>query len=76
MSVIALGVSHRTTGLAMLERLALDADGVAKLLHDLTDNATIDEAMVLATCNRVEVYVEAEKFHPAVDAVTERLSRH
>ncbi|HVQ88175.1 MAG TPA: glutamyl-tRNA reductase [Actinomycetes bacterium] len=76
MSVIALGVSHRTAALSMLERLALDADGVSKLLHDLTDNSTIDEAMVLATCNRVEVYVEAEKFHPAVDAATERLSRH
>ncbi len=76
MSIIALGVSHRTAPLTMLERLALDTDGVVKLLHDLADQVTIDEALVLSTCNRIEIYVEAEKFHPAVDAATERLARH
>lgn len=76
MSVIALGVSHRTAPMPVLERLALDPEALAKLLQDLTDNPVIDEALVLATCNRVEVYVEAEKFHPAVDATTERLARH
>jgi glutamyl-tRNA reductase len=59
----------------MLERLALPVDGQAKLLHELTDDASIGQAMVVATCNRVEVYLEADKFHPAVDATTEALSR-
>ncbi len=71
MSLLALGVSHRTAPVPMLERLALAADAQTKLLHELTENASIDEAMVVATCNRVEVYVEADKFHPAVDAATE-----
>jgi glutamyl-tRNA reductase len=76
MSVIALGVSHRTAPVPVLERFALEPDSITKLLHDLVENATIDEAFVIATCNRIEVYVEADKFHPAVDATTERLSRH
>lgn len=76
MSVIALGVSHRTAPIPMLERMALSPDDLVKLLNDLTDNAIVDEALLLATCNRLEVYVEAEKFHPAVDLATERLARH
>ena len=75
MSLIAMGVSFRTASVPMLERLALPTDAQVKLLHELTENVSIDEAMVVATCNRVEVYVEADKFHPAVDATTEGLSR-
>ncbi|HUW17000.1 MAG TPA: glutamyl-tRNA reductase [Actinomycetes bacterium] len=76
MSLIVLGVSHRTAPVPMLERLSLPADGVAKLLRDVTDASAVAESMVLSTCNRIELYVEADQFHPAVDAVTERLSRH
>lgn len=76
MSLIAVGVSHRSAPVPLLERIALANESVVKLLTDLTDNSTVDEALVLSTCNRVEVYVEADKFHPAVDLVTERLARH
>ena len=75
MSLIALGVSHHTAPVPMLERLTLASDAQTKLLHELTENAAIDQAMVVSTCNRVEVYVEADKFHPAVDATTEGLAR-
>ena len=75
MSLIVLGVSHRTAPVPMLEQLTLTADEQSKLLHELTDSVAIDEAMVVSTCNRVEVYVDADKFHPAVDATTESLSR-
>ena len=75
MSLIALGVSHRTAPVPMLERLALPADAQTKLLHELSEHASVGEAMVVATCNRVEVYVEADMFHPALDAATEGLSR-
>ncbi len=76
MSVIALGVSHRTAPLPLLERMALTNESVVKLLKDLTDNATVDEAFVLTTCNRVEAYVEAERFHAAVDVITDALARY
>ena len=75
MSLLALGVSHRTAPVPMLERLTLAADAQTKLLHELSENVAVDGAMVVATCNRVEVYVEADKFHPAVDAATEGLAR-
>lgn len=75
MSVLVLGVSHRTAPVPMLERLVLVGDDVGKLLHDLIDTDAVHESMVLATCNRLEVYVEADRFHPAVEAVTERLVR-
>jgi len=75
MSLIAMGVSYRTASVPMLERLTLPADAQVKLLHELTENVSIDEAMVVSTCNRVEVYIEADKFHPAVDATTEALAR-
>lgn len=75
MSLIAVGVSHHTATVPMLERLALATDSVPKLLTDLADSPQIAESMVLSTCNRVEVYVEAARFHAAVDAVTDSLSR-
>lgn len=75
MSLLVLGVSHRSTPLSMMERLALATDAQTKLLHELTENASVEEALVVSTCNRVEVYVEADKFHPAVDAATECLAR-
>lgn len=75
MSLLALGVSHRTAPVPMLERLALAADAQTKLLHELTEHVAVDGAIVVSTCNRVEVYVEADKFHPAVDAATECLAR-
>jgi glutamyl-tRNA reductase len=60
----------------MLERLSLPPDAVAKLSQDVSDAVAVTESMVLTTCNRIELYVEADQFHPAVDAVTDRLSRH
>lgn len=75
MTLLALGVSHRTAPVSMLERLALAADTQTKLLHELTESAAIDEAMVVSTCNRVEVYIDVDKFHPAVEAATEGLAR-
>ncbi len=75
MSLIAVGVSHHSATVPMLERVALPADAVPKLLSDLDGSPQIAESLVLSTCNRVEVYVEAARFHAAVDAVTESLSR-
>ena len=75
MSLIALGVSHRTAPVPMLERLALPPTPRPSCCTSSPRTPSVDEAMVVATCNRVEVYVEADKFHPAVDAATEGLAR-
>jgi len=76
MSLLVVGVSHRTAPVPVLEQVALTGDAVDKLLADVAGSPAVAEALVVSTCNRVEVYVESSKFHPAVDAVTDQLLRH
>jgi glutamyl-tRNA reductase len=76
MSLLVLGISHHSAPVALLERVALDADAAAKLTRDLADSVHVDEAAVLATCNRVELYLGVERFHAALADATELLSRH
>ncbi|WP_327586323.1 glutamyl-tRNA reductase [Nonomuraea sp. NBC_00507] len=76
MSVLAIGLSHRTSPVALLERVSITGDALVKLLHDLQEDPCVAEAMVVSTCNRVEVYVTVDRFHPAVNAVTGLLGRH
>ncbi len=73
MSVLVVGVSHKTAPVSVLERLALDPDGVDKLLHDLAGTEHVREATVLATCNRIEIYSEVERFHGSVEALSRLL---
>jgi glutamyl-tRNA reductase len=76
MSVLAIGLSHRTVPVGMLERVALAPDTVTKLLQDAVTGDFSAEAVVLSTCNRVEIYAEVEKFHGGVSTLTELLARH
>jgi glutamyl-tRNA reductase len=73
MSVLVVGVSHHTAPVELLERLALDADQVQKLIHavQLTDH--VQEATVLATCNRVEIYTDVDRFHGSVEDICRAL---
>jgi len=68
-SVLVVGVSHRTAPVPVLERLTLDAPGVDKLLHAVAGCDQVQEAAVLATCNRVEIYADVDRFHGSVEAV-------
>jgi len=63
MSVLVVGVNHRTAPLDLLERIALDAQSVAKAVSGLVALDSVREAVVLSTCNRTEVYAVAELFH-------------
>jgi len=65
MSIVVIGVNHRTGPLELLERLAIPAGDQAKALTGLTARENIREAVVLSTCNRTEVYAVAERFHGA-----------
>ena len=73
MSVLVVGVSHKTAPVAVLERLALDADGVEKLVHNVMACEHVLEATALTTCNRVEVYAEVDRFHGSVESVSRLL---
>ncbi len=65
MSVVVIGLNHRSTPLDLLERMTIGDAALPKALHDLTSRADVSEAVVLSTCNRTEVYAVAERFHGA-----------
>jgi len=73
MSVLVVGVSHKTAPVSVLERLALDHDGAHKLVRDVSHSEHVAEATVLATCNRIEIYADVERFHGSVEAVSRLL---
>ena len=73
MSLLVLGLSHHTAPIDLLERVSLDAPGRQALLGALGASEHVGEAVVVSTCNRTEVYVEALTFHGAVNDVTEAL---
>ena len=75
MSVLVVGLSHKTAPVGLLERLAIPADHVPKALADLQTGAHVVESVVLSTCNRVEVYAHVTRFHGGVQEVSDLLSR-
>jgi glutamyl-tRNA reductase len=76
MTVLVVGLSHRTTPVSVLERAAVVGDDLRKTLDELYRAETLSEVLLLATCNRVEVYADAARFHPAVAEITTVLARH
>jgi glutamyl-tRNA reductase len=73
MSILVVGISHRSAPVAVLERVALDRDGVNKLLGDVVACDHVGEAVVVATCNRLEIYTEVDRFHGSVEDVSRLL---
>jgi glutamyl-tRNA reductase len=76
MSVLAVGLSHRTADVDLLEQVTVPRDRVEKILADLLQCGTVSEALLVSTCNRVEVYAVVEAFHGGLSDVVEVLSRH
>ena len=75
MSLLVVGLSHRTAPVRVLERVTLDTDAVQKALHELISAECISEALIVSTCNRIEVYADADRFHPAVSEIGMLLGR-
>jgi glutamyl-tRNA reductase len=75
-SVLVVGLSHKSAPVAVLERAAVSGDTLGKLLHDVALLPDIAETFVISTCNRVEVYAEVGRFHGGVAGVCELLSRY
>lgn len=74
MSLLVLGVSHQSAPVSVLESVVLDAERRRALSTALHGADHIDEVVVLSTCNRMEVYVEAATFHGAVADLTAAIS--
>ncbi|MEE3853466.1 glutamyl-tRNA reductase [Gordonia sp. LSe1-13] len=76
MSVLLFGVSHRSAPVEVLERLAVSDHDRPKLVDELLSSRAISEAMLVSTCNRVEIYAVVDAFHPALEAVGAVLGDH
>ncbi|MET8473177.1 glutamyl-tRNA reductase [Streptomyces sp. NPDC006422] len=76
MSLLVVGLSHRSAPVSVLERAALNADTQAKLLQDTLAAEPAAEAAVLATCNRIELYADVDKFHAGVAELSTLLAQH
>ncbi|MFD4246635.1 glutamyl-tRNA reductase [Streptomyces sp. NPDC058525] len=76
MSLLVVGLSHRSAPVSVLERASLSADAKAKLLHDTLAAEPAAEAAVLATCNRIELYADVDKFHAGVAELSTLLAQH
>jgi glutamyl-tRNA reductase len=75
-SVLVVGLSHKSAPVAILEQAAVSGDTLAKLLRDVALTDPVAETFVVSTCNRVEVYADVDRFHAGVTAICELLARH
>ncbi|MFG3140185.1 glutamyl-tRNA reductase [Streptomyces sp. NPDC048211] len=76
MSLLVVGLSHRSAPVSVLERASLSAESQAKLLQDTLAAEPAVEAAVLATCNRIELYADVDKFHAGVAELSTLLAQH
>ncbi|HVM03634.1 MAG TPA: glutamyl-tRNA reductase [Acidimicrobiales bacterium] len=74
MSVLVVGLNHRSVPLEVLERMTVNDARLPKALADLTSRENLGEVVVLSTCMRTEVYATTERFHGAVVDVRNFLS--
>lgn len=76
MSVLLFGVSHRSAPVSVLEQLSTDEADQLKIIDRLLQSPLVTEAMVLSTCNRVEVYAVVDAFHGGLSAIGQVLAEH
>ncbi|BBZ49613.1 glutamyl-tRNA reductase [Mycobacterium heidelbergense] len=76
MSVLLFGVSHRSAPVSVLEQLSIDEADQVKIVDRVLQSPLVTEAMVLSTCNRVEVYAIVDAFHGGLAVVGQVLSEH
>jgi glutamyl-tRNA reductase len=74
MSIVVIGVNHRTSPVTLLEKVMISQDVMSDALKDLSSHGDIREVVVLSTCNRTEVYAVAERFHSAYEDILSFLS--
>jgi glutamyl-tRNA reductase len=60
MPLFVAGLSHRNAPVELREQLAVDEDKLRELLRDIAATGVVREALILSTCNRVEVYAIAD----------------
>lgn len=76
MSVLLVGMSHRSAPVPVLERATVTEAERPKLLESLMRGDHVSEAMVVSTCNRIEIYAVVDAFHGGLSEVTGLLAAH
>jgi len=76
MSVLVVGLSHKSASLPVLERAVVSGDTLSKLIRDVSQAPNVGGTFVVSTCNRVEIYAEVDKFHGGVSSICDLLARH
>jgi len=77
MSIVLVGVSHKSTPLAVRELLALSDDACTAGLRSLVDGEIVREGLIISTCNRVEVLTETAngRLNETTERIIEFLTR-
>jgi glutamyl-tRNA reductase len=73
--ILATGINHRTAPVEMRERFAIPARHIVEALHELRASDAVQEAVLLSTCNRVEIYVAGTNSNNMLAAVTQFLQK-
>ena len=76
MTLLVVGLSHKSAPVGTLERAALGGDDLDKLRRDVFGAEYVAGTFIVSTCNRVEIYAEVDKFHGALSAISDLLARH
>jgi glutamyl-tRNA reductase len=76
MSLLAVGISHRSADLRVLESAVVPAGEVGKVLDELLRCENVVEAALVTSCNRVEIYTVVQSFHGGLADVVGVLGRH
>jgi glutamyl-tRNA reductase len=66
MALLALGLNHQTAPLDLREKVAFAPESMPNALSDLARQPGVNEALIISTCNRTELYVEIESGAEAV----------
>ncbi len=65
MSIVLVGLNHKTAPVEVRERLAFSDAACAESLHALVDGEIVREGLIVSTCNRVEILAAATPAHDA-----------
>jgi len=74
MPILAIGISHRRAPVELVERLAFADEELPKAYRRALDDEAIEEAVILSTCNRVEIYGSVPAYHAGFLALKRLLS--
>jgi glutamyl-tRNA reductase len=75
-SVLLVGISHRSAPVSVLERVAIGDTDRPKLIDKMMSSDHVSEVMIVSSCNRVEIYAVVDAFHGALSDVGELLAGH